>query len=243
MKNFTLLFVGSCIYVSLHAQHSDTRDTTKYFTQSYFGFTYQQQSFPSLNSRITKYYPRSVPEKSFGLSYGAKTAWDRLLLQGELGMSVGLNGKRNEGRTNILLMYGSFDAGVFLTKGMVRIYPYAGLGMDIVMVSASISNKNIAFDSLFTNPMLRIMTDPVHFTAAYFTWNAGLAIDFGSKKYPNAPYMFGLRAGYRNSFHSSKWSFNSKYGFIDAPSDRLEQWYASIVFYGGMNYMSAKKKK
>lgn len=242
MKNFTLLFIF-LISASANAQDNDVRDTSRYYSHSYFGFSYQQQSFPGLNNRVTKYYPRPVPESSFGLVFGGKTAWDRMVVQGDIGLSLGMNGKHNEGRTFTFLGNAGVDAGVFLTPGMVRLYPFAGLGVDVAVVNASVSNKSIHFDSLLSNPVTRVMTEPVNFTAVFFSWRAGLAMDIGSKKHRDATYVFGLRAGYKSSFHRSSWSFNSNRGFIDAPSDRLEQWYASVVFYGGLDYMSKKKKK
>lgn len=241
MKNIILLsFCLLLVVVSFSQSKTEVRDSTRYYTHYYFGLTFQQQEFSNLSSRIVQYYPMQIPKKTFGAVYGGKTAWGALAVQGDMGLNIGINSKRHSGSTGVVALTGTLDAGLFLTNGAIRIYPFVGLGIDMFIVTASISNRNIHFDSLLANPVTRVMADPVTFTTAFVSWRGGLAIDVGGKRFPGQPYVFGIRVGRRESFHSSRWGFNGQYGFVGSPSDKLQQWFAGLVLYGGIDLMDKK---
>jgi len=208
----------------------NTKDSTRYYNQGSFGLIYQNQSFDNVNATLIKYFPRSIPQSSYGFVMGGKTAFNQLLVQGDIGFSFGANTKRGKGYTNLFLMNGGLDAGLFLTSpGTVRIYPYAGIALDLPVISAKMQTDNIPFDSVLSNPITREKIKPVTLSNFFASWRVGLGIDIGEKSQESGA---GIRIGYKQSFHSGKWNLEGDNLFVNSPSDKLQQWYVSLVLYG-----------
>jgi hypothetical protein len=235
MKNATLLFlIPACFFVhSLKAQDTRKPDTTRYYNHPFFWVGYQRQQFDNLNARVRQVYPRNIPQNLIAFGYGCKTGAGALAVQSELSAAFGINGREKEGTTMAGVFGVNVDLGLFLNPpSSVRIYPFAGIAGDAAVVSASISSKNIYFDSIMANPATRTMAEPVSFTSLHLSWRAGLAIDIGNKKNGSQPYNLGLRIVYKQGINEPDWSFNNRRGFAGSPSDRLKQWTASLVIYG-----------
>ncbi len=243
MKSFTFL-TGLLISFQISAQDSTStnkitsyKDSLRFYEHAYIGFGYaNNEQLSNLNNLTRQYFPKAIPEQVIGLLYGGKSVFGSVLLQGEVGLAAGTNGRRNVGRTSLFQGYISVDAGLMLTPpGAVRIYPFAGLGADVVSVSLKQSANNIRFDSLIANPVIRESMDPISFSTGFFTWRAGLSIDIAKGKTSN-PFM-SVRAGYRQSFNTPRWNFEGDNGFIGTPSDRLKQWFGGVVFYSQKHKM------
>ncbi len=239
MKIYILLTSFICSLVAT-AQDLKTKDTTRYYDHSAFSIVYQNQAFNHLNARLQKYYPKSIPQNTFGIAMGGKTAANQFLFQGDVSMSFGINSERGKGNTNVYFVGLNLEGGIFLTRpGAVRIYPFAGFGLDVAGVSAKQRTDNVNFDSVLSNPITRENTRPINLGTFFVSWKSGIAIDFGNPKKPDHPYSFGLRVGYKQSFNNGRWILEGDNNFANVPSDRLKQWSAGIVFYGATS--STKK--
>jgi hypothetical protein len=215
------------------AQETKPKDSTRFYEHAAFSIIYQNQAFDNLNARLLKYYPKSIPQNTFGISFGGKSAFNQFLVQGDMSMAFGVNAERGRGFTNAFLVGINIDGGIFLTRpGAVRIYPFTGLALDVAGVSSKMRTDNINFDTVLSNPVVRENTRPINVTNFFVSWRGGLAIDFGNPKKANHPYSFGIKAGYKQSFNTGRWVLEGDNTFTNAPSDKLQQWFATIVFYG-----------
>jgi len=236
-------FIVSLISLSGFSQSPVKKDSTRHYNHPAFYIGYQNQTFDNLNARLIKYFPRSIPQNAFGIGLGGKTAMNNWLVQGDISAAFGSNGNGNKGYTNIFLLGFNFDAGLFLTKpGAVRVYPFAGLSLDLPIVSAKIRTDNINFDSVLSSAQVRQNMEPVSMSTFFASWRGGLAIDFGNPKNHDRPYSFGIKAGYKQSFNNGTWRMDNSNNLLNEPSDRLQQWFASIVFYGATNHHKYRKK-
>lgn len=239
----SLLLSTFCLFsvISFSQDTSAYRDTIRYYDHASIGFGYQQQSFPNLNARIIKYFPKAIPTDVYSINYGGKSVFNRFLIQGDFGGGLGVNRQRGKGSTSVFFINLNIDAGVMLTPpGAVRVYPFAGLGIDVFSVSAKPQTDNINFDSVLSNPFVRASTEPIALNNAFFSWRGGLAIDFGNPKKGNRPYSFGLRAGYKASINNGRWRFEIDNQLTNSPKDRLEQWFASVVIYTATGKMKQR---
>jgi len=249
MKNLILLCFSLGVLSNVTAQNvsisgSDSivyRDSTRFYEHAYWGLTYtNNEQFVNLNSITQKYFPNSISQKLIGLVYGGKSVFGPGVFQGEVGLAFASSGRRNEGRTSLLQGYLSFDGGLMLTQpGALRIYPFAGLGVDVTAVMFRQSPQTIHFDSLIANPAIREGMEPISFNAVFLTWRAGLAIDIGKRSATKDAFM-SIRAGYRQSFNSPRWNFEGNSAFIGNPADQLKQWFGGIVFYSPAQKMKER---
>jgi hypothetical protein len=237
MKNFyfTILLILSLQVQAQNAQTKDSivyKDSTRFYEHGYVGLTFMNnQPFSGLNNKAQQYFPRAIPQNLIGISIGGKSVFGPGIFHGEIILAGGTKGSRNNGRTSLFQGNLSLDAGLMLTPpGSIRVYPFAGVGGDFAVATFKASARNIHFDSLMSNAATREGMKPVSFSAFFLTWRTGLAIDITTSA--STQRAVSIRAGYRQSFNNARWNFEGDNGFIGTPTDRLNQWFGSVVFYG-----------
>lgn len=240
---YTLFLATALLWVNTSSAQTSYKDSTRFYEHAYVGMGYSSQSFPGFNAVLTRYFPQSIPTDVISFHYGGKSAFNQFLVQGDALLAIGSKGRRKTGVTSVGLLSIGIDAGVFLFKpGNVRVYPFAGISLDVPMVTASVKTSDIVFDSVLANPMTRQRTEPMSFNNFFVGWRSGLAIDFGKGKKSNQPYTMGIRAGYKQSFNTGRWTINGDGNFRQAPTDRLTQWFGSIVFYSPIHKQKQRKR-
>ncbi len=227
MKKQILIALSVCTVFAASAQKKDSSVSRNYY---YLGIGGGHQTFTNLNKRIaTMPQYEQVKGPQFNVALGMLNEEGRFLSDFSLNLASMLKGndEKKSSTSSVFNFNINFGYNLLPASKKIRLYPTAGVGFEYVRVRLNKDLSAIPFDSVMANPQWRLQTEPVNFSNTYFTYNAGLAIDFLSRNSRNS--FAGFRAGYTGSFKSRSWRANDNQLLANAPADRVNRWYVMLT--------------
>jgi hypothetical protein len=188
------------------------------------------QQFDGLNSRIANFPQyKQVRDQTGTLQLGWFKEMHQFITICGLTLGSSLSGDRDK-KSSVIRYYGlNADFGYDLMKSeKIILYPLAGIGFQKYQARFFKDNSQVNFDDLLQSPAVQNNVRPLDLKNLFLTYRFGLGI---SVKPPKCPFLssIGLQAGYTASFKSREWKSSDDQALLNAPEDKLGQYYVLLV--------------
>ena len=231
---FMKLLLLSCALLlsALGFSQSSRSDSSTYMM--YWGVGYQYQSFGNLSNRIGGRPDLQKPGSSLGtIVIGVNGETKGFMRDFQVRFGSNITGDDEKRNTTIMNFGASVTVGYnFSKKSNFRFYPFVGISGENYFAKFNRDISAVPFDSIIASNTVQQRTEPVKFSNMFFCYQGGLAVDFINTKYRFLTSI-GLRASYTGSFKSRTWRVNDNQLITGAPSDRISQFNASLLFSFG----------
>ncbi|MGC4034789.1 MAG: hypothetical protein QM764_02435 [Chitinophagaceae bacterium] len=234
MKLIACLFLIG-ISVSAVAQHDkreDHRDRKErmkdfmpYITRSLGGSI---QSFDGLNARVAN-LPQYKQLKDYAatIGLGMMHNYKQIITNAGLTLGSSMSGDRDERSSTIRYIGVNADLGYDVIKDeRIMLYPMIGLGAQKYQALFYRDNSAVNFNDVLNSPAIQNSISSVRFNNGFLMYRLGIGFALKSPKYPAA---IGINAGYTGSFRRNDWKSNEGQTLANSPTDRVDQFYISIV--------------
>lgn len=224
----------ACVLLISSSIFSQTKSSDSTTSMVYWGFGYQYQSFGNLSNRIATRPEFEKPGSSMAnLFVGINRETSGFIRDFQVHFGAGTKG--NDEKRNTAIMSGG--AAIMLgynvsKKQSFRFYPFVGVSGETYFAKFNRDVSSISFDSVLISNTVQQRTEPVTFSNMFFCYQGGLAADFVNTKYRFLTSL-GLRVSYTGSFKNRSWRVNDNQLIAGAPSDRISQFNASLLFSFG----------
>lgn len=236
MKVITsLLLVG--IALSSNAQQDKNEKFMPMITHSIGG---SFQKFDGLNSRVAS-LPQFKQLKDYTATIGL--GWlkedKRVVSSGNVTIGSSMSGHHDQKSSTIRYGTINLDLGYDLIKSeRIMLYPFAGVGFQGYQAIFFKDNSGVAFDDVLQSSTVKNTISSVRFNNSFFVYRLGLGFAIQSQKCPGS--SIGLQAGFAGSFKNRAWKSNENQTLGNAPIDKINQGFASIVFTSTPRFMNSK---
>ena len=219
---------------SSNAQHHKKDKCLPMFTHS-FGGSFQQ--FDGLNSRVAN-LPQFKQLKDYTATLGL--GWlkeeNRVISSGSITLGSSMSGHRDEKSSTVRYAAINADLGYDVIKSeKVMLYPFAGLGFQHYQAIFYKDNSGVAFNDVLQSTAVKNSISSVRFNNSFLVYRLGLGFAVQSPKCPAS--SIGIQAGFAGSFKNHAWKSNENQALGNAPVDKINQVFASIVFITTPKFM------
>lgn len=231
---FIISFFLLGMALSSNAQHSNSGKPMPSFTHG-FGGSYQQ--FSGLNGRVANLSQfKQLKNYTATLGMGWLKEHKRVISAGNITLGSSMSGNRDEKSSTIRYAAISMDHGYDVIKSeKIMLYPFAGLGFQHYQAIFFKDNSGVAFDNVLQSSELKNSIGSVRFNNSFLVYRAGLGFAVQAPKCPGT--SIGLQAGFTGSFKNHAWKSNENQTLGNAPVDKINQAFASIVFITTPKFM------
>lgn len=236
MKVITcLLLVG--IALSSNAQHDKKDKFMPMFTHS-IGASFQK--FDGLNSRVAGLPQfKQLKDNTGTLGLGWLKEDKRVVTSGSITIGSSMSGHHDQKSSTIRYGTINLDLGYDVIKSeRIMLYPFVGLGFQRYQAIFFKDNSGVAFDDVLQSSTIKNTISSVRFNNSFFVYRAGLGFAVQSQKCPGS--SIGLQAGFAGSFKNHAWKSNENQTLGNAPIDKINQGFASIIFISTPRFMNSK---
>ncbi len=218
------LLVGMTL--ASHAQFHKSSMTMPTITRS-LGVSFQK--FDGLNGRVANFSQyEQLRNYTATIGLGWLKEYKRVVSGGGLTLASSLSGDRDKKSSAIRSAGVNFDIGYdVIKKESVLLYPMVGLGLQGYQAIFYKDNSGVPFDDVLESPTVQNNIQALKLTNQFVTYRLGVGLALRSPKNPGN--SIGLQAGYAGSFKGRTWRSSDNQLLGNAPSDNLEQVYASLV--------------
>ncbi|MBS1607560.1 MAG: hypothetical protein JSS70_02020 [Bacteroidetes bacterium] len=186
------------------------------------------QSFDGINARVAN-LPQYKQLKDHAATIGLGWLQEHKQLVSAAAISFGssMSGHRDEKSSTIRYIAVNIDFGYDVIKGdRYLLYPFAGLGAQAYQALFYRDNSAVNFNDVLISSSLQSNISSVKFKNSYGVYRLGIGF---SVKAPKFPSSIGIQAGYTGSFKRNAWRSNEDQNLTNAPADRINQFYISLV--------------
>ena len=231
----SILLLGTAL--SANAQHHKKDKFMPMFTHSIGG---SFQKFDGLNSRVAGLPQfKQLKDNTGTLGLGWLKEDKRVVTSGTINIGSSMSGHHDEKSSTIRYGTINLDLGYDLIKSeRVMLYPFAGLGFQHYQAIFFKDNSGVAFDDVLQSATVKNNISSVRFNNSFFVYRLGLGFAVQSPKCPGS--SIGLQAGFAGSFKNHAWKSNENQTLSNAPVDKINQFFAGIVFTSTPRFMNSK---
>ena len=198
------------------------------------------QKFDGLNSRVTGLPQfKSLKDNTVTLGLGWLKEEKKIVSSGNITVGSSISGDRDKKSSTIRYGTINLDLGYDLIKSeKIMLYPFAGLGYQRYQAIFFKDNTGVAFNDVLQSATVKNTISSVRFNNSFFVYRLGLGFAVSSAKCPGS--SIGFQAGYAGSFKSRAWRSNENQTLGNAPVDKINQFFGSLVFISTPKFMNSK---
>ena len=199
------------------------------------------QKFDGLDSRIAKFPQYKELKHATGvLQLGWFKEKNQFISQINLMGGSSMSGDRDKRSSTIRYLGASIDIGFDVIKSdKVAVYPLAGLGYQAYQARFFRDNSEVNFDDVLQSPATQNNIKPLNLRNGFLNYRFGLGIAATSAKHHCS---IGVQGVYTGGFKDHAWRSSDDQILANAPSDKLSQIYAGLVFTCQPFFMMHKHK-
>jgi hypothetical protein len=187
------------------------------------------QKFDGLNNRIDNFPQYKELRNATGvLQLGTFHESHQFISQMNLMAGSSMSGDRDKKSSTIRYLGAGIDFGYdFIKSEKIALFPLVGLGYQMYQARFFKDNSAVNFDDVVNSPTAQNNIKPLELTNGFFNYHLG--IGFAARS-PKHGCSIGIQAMYTGSFHDRAWRSNDDQTLSNAPTDKLSQIYAGVVF-------------
>jgi hypothetical protein len=187
------------------------------------------QSFDGLNARVANLPQyKSLRDYTATIGLGWLKEMNRFVSDAGVTLSNSLSGHRDEKSSTIRSIGVNANFGYDVLKDeKITLYPFAGIGFQTWQAIFHKDNTAVDFNDVLESTTVEHSIESVKFRNNFLVYRAGVGVLFKSPKYPSS--SIGLQAGYTGSFRKNAWRSNEGQSLGNAPTDRISQFYFSVI--------------
>ena len=198
------------------------------------------QKFDGLNSRVAGLPQfKQLSDNTGTLGLGWLKENKRIISSGNITLGSSMSGHHDEKSSTI--RYASIDLNLgydVIKSEKIMLYPFVGLGYQGYQAIFFKDNSNVPFNQVLQSDVVKNAISSVRFNNSFFVYRAGIGFAVQSVKCPGS--SIGFQTGFTGSFNSRAWKSNENQTLGNAPTDKISQFFGSIVFTGTPNFMNSK---
>lgn len=223
------------------AQDEKMEKWTMDFPQMSRGLGVSFQKFDGLDSRLANFPQYKELKHATGvLQLGWFKEKNQFISQLNLMGGSSMSGDRDKRSSTIRYLGVSADIGYDVIKSdKVAVYPLAGLGYQAYQARFFRDNSSVNFDDVLQSPTVQNNIQPLSLRNGFFNYRFGLGIAATSAKHHCS---IGVQGVYTGSFKDHVWRSANDQTLANAPSDKLSQIYAGLIFTCQPFFMMHKHK-
>ncbi len=187
------------------------------------------QHFDGLNARVAN-LPQYKTLRNYtpAIGLGWLKEMNRFVSDAGITLSNSLSGHHDEKSSTIRSIGFNANLGYDVLKSeKITLYPFAGIGFQAWQAIFHKDNSAVDFNDVLESPTIQHSIESVKFKNDFWVYRAGVSVLFKSPKYPSS--SIGLQAGYTGSFRKNAWRSNEGQSLGNAPTDRISQFYFSVI--------------
>jgi hypothetical protein len=187
------------------------------------------QKFDGLNSRIANYPQFKELRNATGvLQLGSFKQKKQFVSQFNIMAGSSMSGDRDKRSSTIRYVGVGADIGYDVIKSSkFSLYPLAGLGYQKYQARFFRDNSGVNFNDVLTSPIVQNNLEPAQVKNGFFNYRLGLGFAASSA---NHNCSVGIQGVYTGSFKEHAWKSNGDQTLGNAPTDKLSQIYAGLIF-------------
>lgn len=187
------------------------------------------QKFDGLNSRIANYPQYKELRNATGvLQLGSFKEKKQFISQFNIMAGSSMSGDRDKRSSTIRYFGVGADLGYdFIKSDKVALYPLVGLGYQKYQARFFKDNSGVSFNDVLQSPTVQNSVEPLQLKNGFFNYRLGFGVAATSAKHHCS---IGVQALYTGSFKDQVWKSSADQTLLNAPSDKLSQIYAGLVF-------------
>lgn len=225
MKTISTIFLF-CICLTSLAQEDKRLD---YFPEMSRAAGVSFQKFDGLNNRIANYPQYKQIRNATGvLQLGTFHERHQFISQANLMGGSSMSGDPGQRSSTIRYLGAAVDFGYdFIKSEKVALFPLVGIGYQFYQARFFRDNSSVDFNSVVQSTTVQNNLSPLNLTNGFVNYRAGIGFAARSAKHGCS---IGVQAVYTGSFHDRSWRSNDNQTLNNAPTDKLSQVYAGLVF-------------
>jgi hypothetical protein len=199
------------------------------------------QKFDGLDSRIANFPQYKELKHATGvLQLGWFKERNQFISQINLMGGSSMSGDRDKRSSTIRYLGAAIDIGYDVIKSdKVAVYPLAGLGYQAYQARFFRDNSEVNFDDVLQSPSTQNNIKPLNLRNGFLNYRFGLGIAATSSKHHCS---IGIQGVYTGGFKDHAWRSSDDQTLANAPTDKLSQIYAGLVFTCQPFFMMHKHK-
>jgi hypothetical protein len=235
----SLLFV--CVAVTSFSQEDRPEKYAMDFPEMSRAAGVSFQKFDGLNSRIANSPQYKEIRNATGvLQLGWFKEKHQFISQLNLMGGSSMSGDRDKRSSTIRYLGVAADIGYDVLKSnKIALFPLAGLGYQAYQAKFFRDNSGVNFNDVLGSPSVQNNLKPLTLRNGFFNYRFGLGIAATSERHHCS---IGIQAVYTGGFKEHEWRSSEDQVLANAPSDKLSQIYAGLVFTCQPFFMMKKGK-
>ena len=187
------------------------------------------QKFDGLNSRIAGFPQYKEVRNATGvLQLGWFKEMHQFISQINLMGGSSMSGDRDKRSSTIRYLGVGAEIGYdFIKSEKIAVFPLVGLGYQKYQARFFKDNSAVSFNDVLQSPVIQNNIRSLDLKNGFFNYRLGFGIAARSTKHQCS---IGIQAMYTGSFKDHEWRSNQDQILANAPSDKLSQIYAGLVF-------------
>jgi hypothetical protein len=225
------------ITLSVNAQHHK-KDMVMPMSTFSIGGSFQK--FDGLNSRVASLPQfKQLKDNTATLGLGWLKEEKRVISSGNITFGSSMSGHHDEKSSTIRYGAINLDLGYDVIKSeKIMLYPFAGLGFQGYQAIFYKDNSGVPFNDVLQSAAVENTISSVRFNNSFFVYRAGIGFAIQSAKCPGS--SIGLQTGFTGSFKNRAWKSNENQTLGNAPVDKINQFFGSLVFTSTPKFMNSK---
>ncbi|MFT3705111.1 MAG: hypothetical protein QM802_22280 [Agriterribacter sp.] len=187
------------------------------------------QQFNGLNGRVAN-LPQYKQLRNYTATLGLGWMKEMNRVVSDAGITIGSSLSGHPDEKSSTIRYIGFNAGLgydVLKSEKITLYPLVGLGFQTWQAIFYKDNTSVDFNDVLESPDVQHDIQSVRFRNNFLVYRLGAGVSFKSPKYPSS--SIGIQAGYTGSFKRHGWKTNEGQDLANAPTDRISQFYFSLI--------------